>query len=175
MEVNMKLTILKAAVVSLILSISSVANAGLMTDWSISGDGITSSTEVSTGVWNLTYNNDGVLTAGNWEMSAFALEAGDFTIDWDLSGLHSWFEAEVSISAFSDSGSTVIANSFTSGTYTFSDLQVDEKFGFTVYGNHWDSSRLMRGTLEVSQVPEPTTLAIFGLGLLGFASRKFIK
>jgi hypothetical protein len=40
---------------------------------------------------------------------------------------------------------------------------------------HWDSVGVSTFLVKVNQVPEPSTLAIFALGLIGLASRRFKK
>jgi len=53
---------------------------------------------------------------------------------------------------------TTASPTFLTGTYALN-----------VFGSN------QNGTLKVSEVPEPTTLAIFALGVLGLASRRFKK
>jgi len=175
----MNIQMLRSALASLILSVSGFANAGLITDWEIIGNGVISSTELAQDNWVINYNNDGALYSGDWTVSATAIEDGDFTFDWSLIGHHSWYQSQVKLTAFSVSGSELLASGKSgfnfSETYTFTNIEANETFGFNIHGYHYDSSRMMHGEMTLAQVPEPSTLVIFALGIMGLASRRFKK
>lgn len=171
----MKMKNLKVAFAGLMLCVSGFANAGVISGWDIIGHGATTETQLASNYWEVSYNNNGTLQAGMWTISTTALRSGDYSFDWSLIGHHSWYQSVMSLSAFSPTVGEQLhtdgAGFNLSGTYTFSDVKIGEVIGFSIFGDHYDSSRLMFATMSLTKVPEPATLAIFALGLLGLASR----
>lgn len=60
------------------------------------------------------------------------------------------------------------------GLQVFSGISAGQTFGFDIGGDNFDQNNVLRGTLNLTQVPEPGTLAILGLGIasIGFARRR---
>ena len=56
-----------------------------------------------------------------------------------------------------------------SGNYTFTGLAAGEIIRIRTYGSNGDSNRTMDSTLTLTQVPEPLSLALVGLALVGAA------
>jgi len=175
----MSLPSVKNIFAALLLYVSSCANAGLISDWEIIGDGLTTINQIFPGEWEATYNNNGALYSGDWTISTTALEGGNFTFDWSLIGHHSWFMSELTLTAFSFGTSELLyqdSNSFNlSDTYTFNGLQTNEVFGFKIHGYHYDSSKLMYGTMNISQVPEPSNILLISLCIIGLTYTKLKK
>ena len=50
-------------------------------------------------------------------------------------------------------------------------------FGFDIGGDNFDSNNVLRGTLNLTQVPEPGALALigFGLAVIGLARRRAVS
>lgn len=64
-----------------------------------------------------------------------------------------------------------------SNSFTNSELQLDLGIGRgnDDFSGGIFSPRTWNGTLHYTEVPEPSTLAIFALGIMGLASRRFKK
>lgn len=174
------------AFAGLVLGVSSFANAGIIWDWEFNGEEGTFITDGSD------------LSAGNYLLS-------DFTVTSSLVGatIGSWGNGDYSPSAFGNdvpywivwNGST-ITDLISSGSnwdtwFTFDDLSTSTIYLFDFgSGNTQTNGQAMAfagnasapsyaytatPTLESVSVPEPSTLAIFALGLMGLASRRFKK
>lgn len=216
----MNLKFIKATVVSLVLFVSSFANAGLITA-------------------DVTIDLDTALTGNSWTGSAFALDnivdvasgdtvtinidfEGDQVLQWNSngnfqpwlmltgypnaltnpshSGGFSWSGLSVSFDdLIQGTALNIIGPSGGSGsihlgpTNAFAADGVIRQFrGVSLtFDTTWTDGDLTRqfstigygiplfgGTVsysEISKVPEPSTLAIFALGMIGLASRRFKK
>lgn len=169
----MNIKMLKAAVAGLALSVSGFANAGLITeDISLtleSGATFIGSIVVEDDYSSITSVNGVLLGGTNNYNSVFdtiwwgANNAVDHNSDGNL---NDWFYGSIYVDYLGlswDQSESITNNAFTlsilnegsdvyhSGLITFDDRIVDQSF---------------------SQVPEPTTLAIFALGIMGLASRR---
>jgi hypothetical protein len=182
------LTIASAA-----LAIAPNASANLLS-WSFTGPGTTSTTQVGN-LTTLDYLLSGpeVHTTQSWVATAIAGDAGDYAFNWNYSGDHAFFEASAFLNAISPSLGTdnlVSASTFGLfdfiGSYTFSDVNVGDALQFVFGGRNNDSTEVLVGALTLDQqsnlssqgnVPEPTTIALLGLGVLGLtaARRKSAK
>lgn len=156
------------------------ANAGLVTAWTISGPGSTSSTQSAYNSWALNYDT---VNSGAWVASAVVTEAGDYTFDWDYSGFHAFFAVRAFLST-SDGTSlvnvgpenccTAPSAGFTyNGTYTFENTAVNDIISFSFGGRNGDSNPTISGSLNITQVSAPSAFIFVGFGLAAlFINRK---
>ena len=166
------------------------ANAVPLVTWTITGDGVTSETQVATNIFDLDYDlvrNDFV--GRTWQVMATAPDDGDYVFDWMYTGYH----GEVQSTAFlvvidpnagpsfllnvgPEDGGTPPSGGFSyTGDYTFMGLTTGQSFGFNVGGGNLDvANNVLNGTLTLTQVPEPGTLAILGFAFaaIGLARRR---
>ena len=130
--------------------------------WSSSGPGVTSASFPTEGLIQFAYDN--TPSSYNWEtwtFSATAAKAGSVAFDWDYYRHHSWYNSYARAKAYADgrSGRTGVTLYDGSGgvrTDTGSaTLELYEGYavGFQVKGMHYDSSKIMRGTLSVMTEP----------------------
>jgi hypothetical protein len=216
----MKLKFLQAAVAGLILSVSSIANAGIIDiDFTIDGDTYSDPWTISNNstdgvllesfVFDLrpiaTYCYDTGLVSGcrgstgpNFSPVSGDIETGfinaivtnevgglDFNdflqinfFDFGFGDTFSWsldVDSSASVSVYGNEliGSTVYAQ-MSDGNVYYGNLE-------TIAGNS-DASRFVISHVSDKQlkdiihdVPEPSTLAIFALGIMGLATRRFKK
>lgn len=170
------------------LVIAPSASANLL-NWSFSGPGTTSASQVGN-LTTLDYslNGEEVHTTQSWVATATAGDAGDYGLKWDYSGSHAFFEASAFLRAISPSSgianlvsaSTVGKFDF-NGLYTFSNINAGDVLQFVFGGRNNDSTDVLLGALTLDQqnnlgpqgnVPEPTTIALLGLGVLGLAASR---
>ncbi|QEE62427.1 hypothetical protein FVA74_13235 [Salinibacterium sp. dk2585] len=141
--------------------------------WSAAGPG--SVTLVSDGVGapaQFSYDG-GTAFNGTWTFSSTAPVTGTVTVPYTWNGIHSWFAARASLSAFDDDGSTVLVNQGASDSFGFSGshtftVTAGETYGFRVGGSHADSALILRGTftlgaLQVTQADTITFVAPTGV------------
>jgi len=203
-ENTMNIKMLKAAVAGLVLSVSSLANAGIITftdraiyeayiSGSVLDDMLDVSQSFNTGGirsgynWNM--NDYGCVTSGCGDMSSQGMSYDDNYI-WTYNNGAFTFDENIFAFVF-DFGSY---NSATSGLQTqvtlngyvsqqtltggFFGIASTDSQGFNVV-NYTKSTqyglfdKVTYATQSVNAVPEPSTLAIFALGIMGLASRRF--
>ena len=175
----MSLRTLKAMIAGLVITVSSMANAGVMytvdsgwADFSWSG-GVETTTDQGGFTFDLL--TDGVLTVTDayafgdefeiWINSAFNSNTSD-VLAYD--SLHVGGDADLAIASGFSHGSVFLS----AGSY-----DVD----FTLFQDgvdQFDNPYLGGGAffkVETATIPEPSTLAIFALAIMGLASRKFKK
>jgi hypothetical protein len=196
----MKFKFLKAACAGLILSVSAFSNAGLITFNGTASDGDYTSlpgsyteagfTLTNNSGSNYFVDNDFSTNLNSWDddvlefnslTSSQATLTADGNINFDFSSAF--------LGSFNSAASLTFEGFFAGGgsiTQTFSlGLNTRALFNFTGFNNL--SSLVISAptdgmfalmddlTVSASSVPEPSTLAIFALGIIGLASRRFKK
>jgi hypothetical protein len=121
-----------------------------------------------------------------WTATAVAPASGDYTVNWDYSGFHAFFEVTAFLNTFLNG--TPVTNLVSAGpqdcctppsggfdytgSYTFIGINAGDSLGFTFGGSNFDSNNVLRGTLNLQQVLEPASLALLGIGLAGVVFSK---
>jgi len=166
----MNIKMLKAAVVGLVLSVSGFANATLITD-PLADEIVT----VGNLDWAWASPCDGrcAQLVNNWE---YAGGVYDDILNTQL-GVSTWRFASVaewallpSVASFSSSDKCASAwfdNGWSHCDYGGTRVRIPT--------GSYNETMVVRTNGLVNQVPEPTTLAIFALGIMGLASRRFKK
>ena len=184
----MKFKMLKATVAGLILSVSGFANAGLITE----------TQEQTVDFQDFTFNfnvNDWALGA----VSSLLLEVqGDFSPNFPTeyftllvegNNYGNWSRDNSATTSIFSSDTATLINSFSFNTADTSSFLSNNVFSFNVnfsdevhkgWGNIGygaAAAPYVKATFRYNSVavPEPSTLAIFALGMIGLASRRFNK
>ena len=160
-----------ASVLALTVSPASATSLFLgpyeLQNWQKTGPGTTSITPASGPACNATFSYDHTPSSYNWETWQFqttAAQTETFSFDWEYKGCHSWYKTEARAYVFADgpSGPTTTTLYSGSGWCGFSasgssSIQVNKgySFGFIVKGKHFDSSRILRGSLKISDSTPP--------------------
>lgn len=121
-----------------------------------------------------TFLNDNNIAASN---SLF--ESGIFDVSGSIAADQSSFELDLSHTLWDIDGE--ISYEYQRGVNAYPSIMEvhfdsDADWAFNIWGVPWDfgvNAAITPASNTVTDVPEPTTLAIFALGLLGLASRKF--
>ena len=210
----MNIKILKVALTGLLLSVCSIANAGIITV-----DAFNSGVYNSSGSHNNNQNLNTTSTRRSWlafDLSSVNEQIVSATLEvwsnasnnsgqdfywWDVSTPYSSFNSGANVSIYNDLGAgTVLAsgtheagqiNSYSMNAAAIIDMNLStgtwlvggnntgsgNAFGYTNGVGSGDVLRLILETGQIQQasVPEPSTLAIFALSLVGLASRRFKK
>ena len=178
----MKFKFLKAAYLTALMAICSNANAGLITGTNIEIEAksvsyiefvLDSAGEIN---WSLTGLPDGLDVWGN-RAYHYALFDGSF------GSFGALLQHDTT-----DGLTKSFVNTYNAGVYTFAVglyvlTETEARTGVAstptlttqLYNFSLSGDTLQTTSAAVAQVPEPTTLAIFALGVLGLASRKFKK
>ncbi|MFC1516467.1 Ig-like domain-containing protein, partial [Thermodesulfobacteriota bacterium] len=130
--------------------------------WTTSGPGATSATSPAAGLMEFAYDNTpSSYDWETWTFSATAATTGSVAFDWDYLRHHSWYQSYAIAKAYADSpsGRTWVTlydgwggNCTDTGSAS---LEIYEGYGigFQTEGKHYDSSRIMQGTLSVMTGP----------------------
>lgn len=198
----MDVRILKAILLSLTLSFSGISNAGLITEIDDAGSFIEDAQWVVDGTTSvsgyLSSNNDVDMFYFNWAGGSF-----DISISTNWDPMLWLFNTSSEIVSFNDdySGlqSRIFIGSLATGSYglavnSFPNCAIDINnicsisVGHTL--DHWSNVGWSSGSYlitlnsaasnsvtlnSVASVPEPSTIAIFALGIMGLALRRFKK
>jgi hypothetical protein len=192
----MNLKMLKAALTGLILSVSSFANAGLInfndltaTFYGNESTGASLLSNMNGNTNFISYEFGGFLVTLNAPSATWGAHIGDAgpsgTFNWHTGGDNgnSTFATLTKIGGgmfnlvdfdySADSNFTLDAAGYASSNLTGNGTSIANLNNVTSVSFTASSGGFMLDNLNVvSSVPEPTTLAIFGLGLLGLASRR---
>jgi len=179
----MNLKMLKAAFAGLVLSVSTFANAGLISfeydgTWSSYFSGDFGSTYVAT----LVFDNGGStvenqsfgladfvsanVTSGSYDFTMFSADISSWSVNFNSNGsgqlTGGWFDA-----------------SKNDHSWHFDPNWPDANFSYDVLDAGFGSAGYFQSNIsnvgQLQSVPEPSTLAIFALGIMGLASRRFKK
>lgn len=172
---------------SIALAFSNAASAAFIDNWTFTGSGTTSLTQpdpANVGKILAEYNNDGVTGSGSWSFLYTAQEARDYSFDLSYYSFHSWFQASRAVYSVVNGVQTLLWSQASGGGVTWSDtvafnnVALGDSIGFNITGYHNDSSRLMHGSVEltetasVADVPAPLALSGLALMVLGGLRRR---
>lgn len=172
----MKFKFLKTVYLSALMAISSFANAGLMAESDVVIDHYTVSyiefllTDTGSIDWSLTGQPDGSDTNANSGIHYYLFEGifGDFgSVLAHNNGSGQQKDLNINL------GAGIFT--FAVGTNWLEEGEARTGNASTPYGGTQRYSYALEGSTLQVNVPEPSTLAIFALGLIGFASRRFNK
>ena len=187
----MNIKMLKATVAALVLSVSCFANAGLIVDLYgdvdggysfFGGEGITDVSISGSQFWTQSFVLDGTVQSASIEIGHAQL--GYFMpADWGLyldgTFVNILTDMDVCDGAGSGTGGCAWEGSYTVDILNLSNLSTlqDGVANFEIRANSSDGWSLdyAKLSIETASVPEPSTLAIFALGIMGLASRRFKK
>ena len=190
----MKSKYLNTALACILLCITSIANAGIIktftfdtSDWDYNSSGRVSDGDSLTIMFDDSTDFNNVFWS-DIEYFQFNVAAGttykidsDFTSLGTAAGLFSETDGLVSI-LFSGSGPNNYIYGYNSVNRLFGEISTSSiwpyyhKLGTTdSYHANLGLNQGSNVTIKASEVPEPSTLAIFALGMIGLVSRRFKK
>jgi hypothetical protein len=200
-ELNMNIKMLKAAVAGLVLSVSGFANAGLITFnpsgtstvsqgtdlfWDMLSDNTSTSSLGAVGGFNLTGHEDFHFNTSTSDMVNIGTGTGGylFNLGEMIGSSSNWSNIADYVGTTDYSG---IMNLGDSGIFGLSfQLAGQTHYGWVNISENSGTQSILGWGYEsiagqalaagvTTSVPEPSTLAIFALGIMGLASRKFKK
>ena len=151
--------------------------------WTTSGNGDVTTVTATAGGVDLYYKKGSYFCAGcgsnYFNYSTTVTATGTGGVDFSYNAFNAWFMA--------DSNLTVLVNNIAIGIYgngansTFSHaFTAGDNLRFTGYMTNFDSQPEIWGTIAltnfsgalIGEVPEPASIALFGLGLFGVAAAR---
>ena len=167
----MKLNFLKVLIpLTLCIGFITNAQAGLITNFDISGVNSSDSSGTVQDWFSVELTNefDFFTLSFNWKDQGWGNRKGRLYYslsgtDWTNFGLLAGHQ-------FTEQMNTITRSQLASFTQP-----ITLNFGYVVGGGGGHNLQVNNATLAVTNVPEPSTLAIFALGMIGLASRKFKK
>lgn len=176
---------LAAAAFGLVLAAASVgsAQAITMSPWSISGPD-SSTEQLHPSKVSLDYDTRGF--KGNWIAETTALEDGLLKFEWLYNGFHAYNRVRVDLVLETPDGTKSLASGYElsccgtiAGGFSFKGyeevaLAAGEKIRLLISGSNYDSTDILRGSIEVSQVPLPAAAPLLAVALagLGYVGRR---
>lgn len=188
----MNFKMLKAAFAGLVLSISGFASAGLIEHSYIGATGINVDTNPGS-TFDLIITDsfliDSLVVEIELSGSVFWTDLDLFlsngfttvqllnSIDNDASGLFDVSFDDLSPTNLPSTGSAVGSYSPLNALSAFNGQSIAGTWTLTIVDDYvpGENNSLVSFNLKATEVPEPSTLAIFGLALIGLASRRFKK
>ena len=120
----------------------------------------------------------GSINISQLEYGSLDFITGTYINSWTISLTMSGIGQSDMLASFTNGNSSGINTAFNS-TFSFSDANLYDTISYTYTNTDADGSRARFMGVVVdgvaTAVPEPTTLAIFALGVIGLASRRFKK
>lgn len=133
---------------SLLFSFASPAFGQLDSPWTASGTGTVTVVENgASGTAQMTYNANGVMWSGAWVFKTVADSDKTITLSYNYTWHHSWFRSTVGLSAYIN-GVTIPLQPGQGEVEL--QLSAGDSYGFRMTGSHYDSSKLLFGTLTIA-------------------------
>ena len=157
-QLSVRITVLAAA--------APIGQSAGSSAWTGSGPG-TVTEQINPHCANLHYNDTpSSLSTESWSFSTTAVSTGTYAFSWSYAGLHSWFQSHQALEAFADGpgGQVVVTlladNSVNTGNgFSFAGnatlpLTAGYAWGVRPSGGHFDSSRILLGTVQIIDLPQ---------------------
>ncbi|XLZ72374.1 PEP-CTERM sorting domain-containing protein [Massilia sp. SR12] len=108
----------------------------------------------------------------NYRFSTTATEDGVLNLQLDWTAFASWYQSYTRLYIFDESGAKLLSTNNWANHDKLSaalNLHAGETWGFYVDAGNYDGTGAVSGSLGITAVPEPASLALFGLGLAAVA------
>ncbi len=162
--------------------LSSAAAGPIQWSWASASTGTTSVTQTDNVAQLSEATSSAPFGTQTWVVKGTVTESGDASFDYNLSGFFAFFQVVLTLDAIDPVGAVNIrtegpascgacnppSGGFNySGNYNFTGLTAGDTIEFRWTGRNGDSNRTMNSTLTLTQIPEPASLALVGIALLG--------